>query len=481
MSSAKAPAPTHSGSDHDLWRLDAVEIAELIRIGAISSREVVTSCLARLDAVNPSVNAVVVPMHEEALANAVAADAARARGEALGPLHGVPLTVKINTDQAGWPNDHGVVAYKDIIAHEDAPVVSHLRGAGAIIIGRTNSPCFGMRWFTGNALHGETRNPWDIDKTPGGSSGGAAAAVAVGIGPIGQGNDIAGSVRYPAYCCGLAGLRPSLGRIPAFSPTSKTPMALAAQYMAVQGPIARRVEDVRLAFDVMAQPHPRDPRVMAIGAYPAPRRPLKAAIVPHPAGGSTHPAAMEAVRRAGRALAAAGYIVEEQAPPELDYAAKLWGDIAGPDTLALLEPLVEAYGDEGIRHGVKYWRGAWPERDPAVTLTALAQRFRLLRLWGEFFDTCSVLITPTCTQPPFEWNEDVRDQASTDRIIEAQRAMLAISVLGLPGLSVATGLHEGLPAGVQIVAAPYREDLCFDAGMIIQTHHPMPTPIDPRF
>lgn len=468
-----------SGWTDALWRLDAVEAAAMIRQGEISSRELVESCLARLDAVNPAVNGVVVQMPDQALAAADAADAARARGEPLGRLHGVPVTTKINTDQAGWPNDDGVVEYKDAVAERDSPVVDHMRREGAVFIGRTNSPGFGMRWFTGNALYGETRNPWDPTRTPGGSSGGASAAVAVGIGPIAQGNDIAGSVRYPAYCCGLAGIRPTMGRVPSYAPKSKSSLALAAQFMAVQGPIGRRVHDVRLAFDVMAQPHPRDPRVMRVGDYPAPPRPPRVAIAPTPAGGSTHPAAAEAVRSAARALEAAGYIIEESEPPELDYAAALWGHIAGPDTLALVEPLVEAYGDEGVRRGVRFWRGAWPQTDPALTVTAIGERLRLLRRWSEFFDTYQAVITPTCTQPPFAWDEDTRDQAAMDGIVEAQRAMLAVSVLGLPGLSVATGLHEGLPTGVQIVASPFREDICFEIGAIIEAHHPMPTPIDP--
>ena len=474
---APAAAAAHGT---ELWRLDAVTLSAMIRSGRISSREAVQSSLNRLDAVNPALNAVVVTMHATALAAALEADTACARGATLGPLHGIPITVKINTDQAGWPNDHGVVAFKDLMASEDAPVIAHLRSAGAIIIGRTNSPCFGMRWFTGNDLYGETRNPWDFGRTPGGSSGGAGAAVAAGIGVIGQGNDIAGSVRYPAYCCGLVGLRPTMGRVPAFSITAKAPMALAAQFMAVQGPLTRRVQDCRIVFGVIARPHPRDPRVPIVGTYPAMRRPLRAALVPDPGGLGTHPSVAEAVRSAGRALETAGYQVEEREPPAMVRAAELWGEIAGPDTLSLLEPIVKEYGDEGIRRGLAFWRGAWPQRDPAVTLRALAERMRILRLWGEFFEDYPIVIMPTCTQPPFAWDEDVRDQPTTDRIVEAQRAMLAVSVLGLPGLSVPTGTADGLPTGVQVVAAPHREDLCFDAGEIIEGHHPMPTPIDPR-
>ena len=162
---------------------------------------------------NPVINAVVRPLHESALAEATAADQALARGGPVGALHGVPITIKVNVDMAGSPTDNGVVAFKNAMATRDNPVVANLRRAGGIVIGRTNTPTFSMRWFTDNALHGATRNPWDARRTPGGSSGGAAAATASGIGAIAHGNDIAGSVRYPAYCCGLVGLRVSYGRV----------------------------------------------------------------------------------------------------------------------------------------------------------------------------------------------------------------------------------------------------------------------------
>ncbi len=168
----------------DLWRLDATDLARLIRLGQVSSRDAVTACLARMDAVNPRLNAVVRRMDEEAMAAADAADTARARGEALGELHGVPVTVKINTDQRGHPTDNGVAALRDLVAPEDAPAVANLRRAGAVFIGRTNAPAFSMRIFSDNAPHGRTLNPRDQDITPGGSSGGAGVAAAVGMGPI---------------------------------------------------------------------------------------------------------------------------------------------------------------------------------------------------------------------------------------------------------------------------------------------------------
>src|SRR5215471_8882561 len=207
----------------ELWQLDASDLARLIRLGKISSREAVTSCLARTDAVNGKLNAIVRRMYDEALAVADACDAARSRGETLGPLHGVPVTTKINVDHRGHPTDNGAVALKDLIAPQDAPVIANLRKAGAVFIGRTNAPAFSMRIFSDNGLHGRTLNPLDKSITPGGSSGGAGAAVASGMGPIAHGNDIGGSVRIPAYCNGVIGLRTGLGRVPAYSTTTTAP------------------------------------------------------------------------------------------------------------------------------------------------------------------------------------------------------------------------------------------------------------------
>ena len=191
----------------------------------------------------------------EARAAAETADAARARGHALPPLHGVPVTIKINTDVAGTPTDNGVIPLKDFIAQEDSPVVANLRHAGAIIVGRTNAPAFSMRIFSDNALHGRTLNPLDPTVTPGGSSGGAGAATAVGIGAIAHGNDIGGSIRFPAHCNGVVGLRTGFGRIPSYNATSApTPaVPVGGVLMAVQGPHTRSVRDARLALEVMAK------------------------------------------------------------------------------------------------------------------------------------------------------------------------------------------------------------------------------------
>ena len=221
--------------DSQLWRWDAVALAAAIRTGKIGSREATQSVLGRLEAVNPKLNAVTVVLAEQALAATDRADAARRRGEPLGLLHGVPVTIKENVDQEGTATANGVVAFKDVIATTDSPPVASWKRAGAIIVGRTNTPAFSLRWHTDNDLPGRTFNPWHRDRTPGGSSGGAAAALAVGIAPLGHGNDLGGSVRYPAYCCGLAGIRPTLGRLASYNQTVTEERPVGMQLMSVQG------------------------------------------------------------------------------------------------------------------------------------------------------------------------------------------------------------------------------------------------------
>ena len=230
-----------------LWKLSATEVAEAIRTQDVSATQVAESVLARIDEVNPRINALAEVMHSEALAAASAADLAVARGDALGPLHGVPVTIKVNIDTAGHATTDGIVAAKDNIATTDSPLVAHLRQAGAVIVGRSNTPAFSLRWFTDNELHGRTLNPFDPKVTPGGSSGGAAAATATGMGAIAHGNDYGGSIRYPAWACGVVGLRTTAGRVPAYK-ASMPNRIISNQFMSVQGPLTRTVADARLAL-----------------------------------------------------------------------------------------------------------------------------------------------------------------------------------------------------------------------------------------
>src|SRR3954471_4264850 len=242
----------------DLWRLSATDIAALIRSKKISAKDAATAALARLDAVNPKINAVVEHRPEDVQAQAGRIDAAIARGEDAGPLAGVPVTVKVNIDQQGYATTNGLKLQRDVIANSNSPVIDNLRKAGAVILGRTNCPAFSYRWFTTNLIHGATKNPRDPSLTPGASPGGAGAADAPGIGHIAHGTDIAGSIRYPAYACGVHGLRPTLGRVAAFN-ASLPERTIGPQISAVSGPLARTVDDLRIALAAMSTQDLRDP------------------------------------------------------------------------------------------------------------------------------------------------------------------------------------------------------------------------------
>jgi amidase len=239
---------------NDLWRLSASELAALTKDGSVSAEDAVNSAIARMDAVNPGLNAVVADLSEEARAEAHALDKARAAGDTTGPLHGVPITIKVNIDQAGHATTNGVAALKDAIAEADAPIVANLKAAGAVVIGRTNTPEFSFRADTDNPLHGRTHNPWGAHLSPGGSSGGAGSAVMAGIGALAHGNDIGGSLRFPATANGAVTVKPGMGRVPAWNPSQKAERGMLAQAMSVQGLITRTAKDLHLGMPPMIVP-----------------------------------------------------------------------------------------------------------------------------------------------------------------------------------------------------------------------------------
>src|SRR3954466_11105226 len=242
----------------DLWRLWAVEMDVVRRSKKVSAKEAATAALARLDAVNPKINAVVDHRPEDVLAQAAAVDAAIGRGEDAGPLGGVPVTVKVNIDQEGFATTNGLKLQRDAIAKSNNPVIDNLRKSGAVILGRTNCPAFSYRWFTTNLIHGDTKNPRDPGITPGGSSGGAGPACRAGTGPVAPAPAIAGSIRYPAYACGVHGLRPTIGGVAAFN-AALPERGIGPQITAVSGPLGRTIGDLRIALAAMSAPDVRDP------------------------------------------------------------------------------------------------------------------------------------------------------------------------------------------------------------------------------
>ncbi|MCU0888714.1 MAG: amidase [Rubritepida sp.] len=463
------------------WRWSAADLARAIRLGTLSAREAVQSALARCAEANPAINAVVELRAEEALAAADAADAARARGEALGPLHGVPVTIKVNVDQRGAATTNGCVPLAGLVAPDDSAVVANLRRAGAIPIGRTNTPALSMRWFTENALHGRTLNPWSAAHTPGGSSGGAAAAVAAGIGAIAHGNDLGGSIRYPAYACGVVGIKPSFGRVPAFNPTAQGERPVALQLMSVQGPLARRVQDLRLALAAMAEGDARDPWWMpAPLTHPPAPRPLRVALCLDPAGTGVHPAVAAALHAAAGALEAAGYVVEERAPPDFAGVARDWDTLCVAEARGALAQVFAELGDAGAQATFVEMTRHAPVLDTAGFSALLARRTAHQRAWQAFQAEWPLLLCPVSAEPPFPQGLDVAGEAGFARVFRAQQPLLAAPLLGVPAVSVPTGVTEGLPMGVQITAPRWREDLALDAAEVIEAAFPMPTPLDPR-
>ncbi len=464
----------------DLWRWDAVDLAAAIRTRRISSREATRAVLERLAAVNPALNAVTVLLADQALAAADRADAAVRGGDALGPLHGVPVTIKENVDQEGAATANGVPAFKDVIATSDSPPVANLKRAGAVIVGRTNTPAFSLRWDTDNELRGRTFNPWNRRHTPGGSSGGAAASLAVGIAPIGHGNDLGGSIRYPAYCCGVAGIRPTLGRVPAYNQTAADERPPGTQLMSVQGPLARRVRDVRLGLAAMSARDPRDPwwaQVPLLGEPVA--RPIRVALTVDPAKQGVHADVAAAVRDAGNALANAGYAVEEVEPPDIESVAVTWTTLCVNEMRHVSQPWIRKYGGVDINRSLDLTLAAVPDVALDGYMKALALRAKHVRDWTLFMEHYPLVVGPVSTEPPFEIGFDTTSAARHAEVTRAQRLLVAVNLLGFPAVAVPTGVAGSLPLGVQVIGARYREDLCLDAAEAIEAQRPLPTPIDP--
>jgi amidase len=462
----------------DLWRLSAADIAALIRSKKVSAKEAASAALARLDAVNPAINAVVDHRPADVLAQAAAIDAAIASNDNIGPLAGVPVTVKVNIDQEGFATTNGLKLQRDVIARSNSPVIDNLRKAGAVILGRTNCPAFSYRWFTTNLIHGDTKNPRDPGITPGGSSGGAGAAVAAGIGHIAHGTDIAGSIRYPAYACGVHGLRPTVGRIAAFN-ASLPERTIGPQISAVSGPLARTVGDLRIALAAMSGPDMRDPW-WAPAPLEGPVMPKRAAVCLHPDGLETVAEVKAAVADAGKRLERAGWVVEqiETTPPlreAADLQTKLW---LGDGYEAQLDA-AEREGDPGALACLRGNRTKVQPFDAAAFSKALTRRATLTREWLRFFETYSVLVMPVCAELPFPDGLDRRDDASFARVWRAQLPQIAIPFMGLPALTVSTGLVGRVPVGVQVVSSRYREDLCLLAGEAIEAGGTPSAPVDP--
>ncbi|WP_331766167.1 amidase [Embleya sp. NBC_00896] len=466
-----------------LWKMSAAAQGEAVRRADVSAVELVDSHLDRIAEVNPQVNAVTQLLAERAREAAARTDRRRAAGETLGPLAGVPFTVKESTAVEGVPTTFGTERFRDLVAPSDAPPVARLRAAGAIPIGHSNIPTLilaGMH--TRSELFGDTVNPWDSDRTPGGTSGGDAVAVATGMAALGLGNDSGGSVRVPAQFCGVAGLKPSTGRFPAdhriLGPDDPGP---ASQMLVTDGPLARCVGDLLLAYRVLAGTDPRDPRAVAVPLFGAPLpTPVKVAVVADPGGHGVHPTVRGAVTTAADALRDAGYDVREvQDVPRLEEALEAYGRITVTE-FAPTWPAVRKLLGKG---GDRYIEMAMERTPPASAdefMKLMGTWMNIRRSWAEFLDEYPLLLGPSFTEPPVEPGLESRDRAGRDRVGSGMRLCTVTSFVGVPGVAVPTGVVDGLPSGVQIVGRAFREDLCLTAAQAIEDRLGVLTPIDPR-
>ncbi len=452
-----------------LWQKSAVEVAAGIREKRFSCSEVMTSVVERIRAVNPKLNAIILDLTEQALAEAAAADRVLPQLEEPGPLFGVPVTIKVNIDVEGQATTNGLPALARLIAPSDSPVVRNLRRAGAIIVGRTNTPEVSMRATTVNPLHGRTWNPWHADASPGGSSGGAGAAAAAGFGPIHHGNDIGGSLRFPAFANGVATVKPTQGRIPAFNPSATAERGLIAQLTSVQGAIARTVADVRLGTRVMAGGDPRDPFWAPVPFDGEPlQRPIRVAVTRNSHGYPMHSGIRTLIDKAAGYLSNAGYDVVQTEPPSIMEPARGWFTVLLTELKATLGPVIEQYGSEELRRifGWYYEMGKILNFDEYRA--GLADRSRMMRAWNVFLDEYPLVLTPFLMRPTYAWNYDAQGAAQTKDLFDSAIYSYGINYLGLPAGVVPVDFVEDLPAGVQLVGRRFREDVILDAMAAIE-------------
>jgi amidase len=479
----------------------AIETAARFRAGEVSAEEIVADHLAA--AAEHAALGAITRLDETARDQARALDRRRADGEALGPLAGVPVTIKDNVDVAGQSSPNGVAALDAAVAATDAPTVSHLRRAGAVILGRTNTPEFSWRWHTDNPLFGPTANPRRPDLTPGGSSGGAAAALAVGIGCLAQGNDAGGSVRWPAACCGVSALRPTQGRIPGHAGTAPGERPLGIDLMATQGPMARTVADVAAMFEVLGRPSWLDPAQVPApdpgwdsgsGSASGPgldsgsgsgsesgdgprRGPGRVGVLSPAAlsdGGPVHPEVVAALDRAVAHFDRAGWSVREVAVPSLAASAEAWARLINTDFAVRTRPLMEREGSAAVAAVLQVFDRVGPPLDLPELYDVLALRATQLRAWQQVLSTeVDVVLVPVANEPAWPVDDDLASTARMEEIFRANTPLVAFNFLGLPAGAQPVGEVDGRPAAVQLVARRFAEAAVLTAASVLEAAHPV--------
>jgi amidase len=442
-------------SDPEWWRKSAASIVSSIAKNETTAEAVLESHLARMDAVNPQLNAVVVDLRDAARVEAREADKRQRSGLPLPPLHGVPILTKINSDQAGQATSDGIPALVDNIATQDSPQIANLRNAGAIILGRSNAPEFSLRWHTENPLYGRTKNPWHDGVTSGGSSGGASTSVASGIVPIAHGNDLGGSLRYPASVTGLVSLKPTAGAIPEYCASHGSEWPPAIKMFHTQGVIVRDVGDARLSHEVLTKQSALDPWWAPGFPETIPTQKEKVAVCLDPGGFGVHPQVEKAVDAAAKALASAGYDVTfVDDIPRVDDVIRLWANLvmtecalgvdamkplASPKFMQILEAMIGAYG----------------VLDLPGYITGFGERTAVVREIDLFLENYPILLTPVSCLPPMAVNAEPETAEEMAGLLQAQRMMLVGNLTGLPALTLPVLVDADMPFGVQLIGRRY--------------------------
>jgi Asp-tRNA(Asn)/Glu-tRNA(Gln) amidotransferase A subunit family amidase len=445
--------------------LSAAEMASRIRRKEISVVELIEAHLSRIQVVNPRINAFVSLDPERVRRDALAADAAIFHGRPLGPLHGVPVTIKSSIDLGGYPCEAGTKLRAGNVPYSDAPLVSRLKAAGAIILGNTNVPELLMAYETDNLLYGRTNNPWDLERTPGGSSGGEAAAIAAGCSAGGVGSDGGGSIRVPAHFSGICGLKPTPGRIPA---TGHFPGSLGPfTQLGVVGPMARTVGDLELLFEALAGPDDGDVRSAPVSMRRPDREVLPRQVrIGYFEDDGIAPVTSEtrqAIRKAAKLLQDQGFTVEPFRPAGLEQLRELWWVFFGLTGGQVLGPILEGHEAE-LSPILREFVGI-VKASPPLTLTCLLNawmerdqfKIRLLEQMREYL----VLLCPVCSVPAFRHGErNWQIDGKQVEYLDSMRYTQWFNLTGNPGVVVPVGRSpEGLPIGVQLVGRHYEEEL----------------------
>jgi len=456
----------------DAWQLNATDIANATHSGELSATQVVQSVLDRMQTVNKDLNAIVEPLAESAQQRASELDKLHNDNAPLGPLHGVPVTIKINVDQKGCATSNGIPALKDLIAPEDAPIVRNLLNAGAVVIGRTNTPEFSFRADTDNPLYGRTHNPWGMHVSAGGSSGGAGSAVMSGMGALAHGNDIGGSLRFPAAANGAVTVKPGMGRVPAWNPSQTVERGMLAQAMSVQGLLARSAADLHLSMPVAIGTDPRDPYHVPLPWHGhALDKPIKVGFTKNTYGFDLHPEVNAALDTAAASLSEAGYDVEEAEAPMLDEIGTVAYVLMG-EVQALMGRDIETHGSATLQKIFSEYYRQFPPYEGVEQLQMMAKRSFYAREWSLFQQRYPLFLTPFLPQPFFSPDRDAQGEEGVRDALGSAMWSYSMNYLGLPAGSVPARLIQTdggkQPVNIQIIGQRWREDLIVDAMMAVE-------------